>query len=149
MSERAVPLRRKKSHIATLLVLANYLLALTAGGSFHDHRGHHRSEETGRCASRPCDDVSVCGQTGSGVDVPRHAHQDSPCRHGNSDPNSFDSCGGECPVCRFLAQKPITALEFDQTCFTPLDQDLAPATPARCAGDVPSSYRVRAPPAVA
>jgi len=105
------------------------------------------SEEAGRCASRPCDDGSVCRQVGAGASLPCQTYQHSAWRHASGELGWLSSCG-DCPVCRFLAQKPLPALEVEEISFTPFDQDLAPATPVRCAGDLPASYRVRAPPTV-
>ena len=144
-----MPLRRKKRHILALLVLANYLLALTAGSSFHDHHGRHCDELSPDCVSSARAHLHACGHTNT---CSRASSCDADAalpQYGSRSTNSLDSHHVKCPVCEFLAQKPIPSVEVTESCVAPLCEALAPSTPSRCSGDVPSSYRVRAPPAVA
>jgi len=144
-----VPLRRKKRHILALLILVNYLLALTAGSSLHNHHGRHCDEVPVGCASSDHGPAHGCGQVLGCCDASS--------RHGDTTSPRWGSCqagwGGahhdRCPVCEFLAQKPIPASQIAETLATPLRDTLARSTPPRRGVGVASSYQVRAPPAVA
>lgn len=148
-SQRGVSLRGKRFHILTLLLAVNYLLALTAGPSLHNHGDRRCNDVTGGCVPPTCDHLHACGEASG------HSHA-SPCgdetaspQHGGRETRSLDSHNAECPVCQFLAQKPIPPTQVAETFATRLGERLAPSTRPGCAGEVPSSYRVRAPPGVA
>ena len=148
-NKSGVPLRRKKRHILALLILVNYLLALTAGSSLHNHHGRHCDEVAVGCASSDRGHVHACGQA--------EGCRDGSSCHGDTASPRWDSCRAgwrgahhdRCPVCEFLAQKPIPASQIAETFATPLRDTLARSTPPRRGVGVASSYQVRAPPAVA
>ncbi len=87
-------------HKLTILLAANYLLAVTVAALFHDH-GH------GECDHK------------------------------------------RCPVCKFLAQKPVTVEDVQEVTSTALDQELVSLVPVRPAIQVPLLWHSRAPPAIA
>jgi hypothetical protein len=54
-----------------------------------------------------------------------------------------------CPVCQFLAEKPIPTVPGEEVSAACLEQKLAPAGRLPGARQAPACYQVRGPPAVA
>jgi hypothetical protein len=110
---------------SVLLILANYLLAVTVGEGFHDH-GHHACVVDHRCAG---------GHGGS-----QAFESKNPPSQGSHNP---------CQVCRFLAQKPIPARTIETVDCAPLAEQVVAARSIRRAVPALSLRQIRAPPRVA
>lgn len=108
-----------------LLALSHYLLAVTVGEWFHDH-GHSAFSSHSACA----------GAHGG----PQAAGCEHPADWGKHD---------ACPICRFLAQKPIPARTIETVHSAPLADEVVAPQPIRPAVRVPSAQQIRAPPFVA
>lgn len=135
----------KRHRTAVILLLANYLLAVTVGAGLHVHgdRGCHR-------ADAGCPYPAARGPTES-----PHAHA-SPCdcaRAGHDDAATALGAdwrhAGECPVCRFLAQKPIPSDRVEHVACIGVVAELMPAVAIRAAVPVRSPHPIRGPPSVA
>jgi len=123
-------------------ILAAYLLAVTVGGWFHTHGHHGDGGPEGCCAS------AACGG------LPGHDEHDA-CAHGR-DAGRSEAPGGRipsrsdesdsCPVCHFLAQKPVPAEPIEPVASEEALEEVALAAPAPVFADVPSVHHSRAPP---
>ena len=105
--------------LATLLLLANYVLAVTAGALFHQH-GHQHVGEQG-----------AGNRLAPGWACSAENHDDE-----------------QCSICEFLAQKPIPAQQIEEAACAPLVEQRAAAAPIPLTFDVPSTRHIRAPPRV-
>ena len=107
------------------LSVANYLLAVTVGGWFHDH-----------------------GQSDGPTRHECSASHDG--RHASDDESSSASVEHDvCSICRFLAQKPIPTQSIETIDSAPLEEEVATARPIRRASLILSADQIRAPPRVA
>ena len=115
-----------------LLAVADYLLAVTVGGWFHDH-GHQGCLPQHDAAATHGDCAGAAGR--------QHAE----------DEGETSTCEARhpCQICRFLAQKPIPSITIGTVESAPLAEELAAARPVRHPASVPSSRQIRAPPRVA
>lgn len=135
----------KRYRTAVILALAHYVLALTVGASLHVHgdRGGHRG--VAGCAS-PAAGAPAGAQFASLFDGA------SPCdRHDEGAAASGAGWGhsGECPVCLFLAQKPVPSHHVEAVACMEVVADAVPATAARGSAPVGSPRPIRGPPSVA
>ncbi|HUT91746.1 MAG TPA: hypothetical protein VMY37_19760 [Thermoguttaceae bacterium] len=135
----------KRRSVATLAVLANYLLALTLGGALHVHGPRRCARTSGASASAPLPDRAGCPAG--------HASDRLGCR---SHPKAARTgslpgfCHFEkCPVCRFLAQKPVPDAPIEAVACAGPAWELAVAVPFRRAGRVASAHQIRGPPPAA
>ena len=134
----------KTTNFAALLVLANYLLALTWAGLFHEHSGpncpgqHTHSESPISHHSIDC--RHECDSAQNTCDHPHDGVEEKPLP-------SID--GESCPVCQFLGQKPIAPSGAVEETSSPLDEDPAPVRPVRPVAPAASTRHIRGPPAVA
>lgn len=138
-----------KRRFALVLVLANYVLALTVGERFHVHRA-------ARCGNHGAGSVCGAPHLSAGCDAGcehEHAaghlacgdHQDE--EHGSGPSRSYH--GEKCPVCQFLAQKPAPPQPVEAvTCMGPLPGQVT-AKPVRRVERALRSPLIRGPPAVA
>ncbi len=119
-------------NLAVFLVLANYFLAVTVGAWFHDHAGHAH-HQSGSCREHRLDQA--------------HSHHEQD----HSDKKSLPLSGkkGSCPVCRFMAQKPISVASAEEVTSAPLVEVIEWTEPIRRTSPVAFTYHSRAPPAVA
>ena len=135
-------------HAATFFALAAYLLAVTVGGWFHTHGGRGCGTPGSGCISPrpgglPGPSGFECGCT-CGHDRGR-VPPEAPGAEGPSEADQTDSC----PVCHFLAQKPVPSAHAEQTTSAPLNEEVEPAAPIRLAVGAPSFHHSRAPPRLA
>lgn len=135
----------KRRSVATVVVLANYLLALTLGGALHVHGPHRCARTSGEYPSAPRQDRAGCPAG--------HASDRLGCRsHHEADRTGSlpGFCHFEkCPVCRFLAQKPVPDAPIEAVAYAGPVWELAVAKPFRRAGRVASAHQIRGPPPVA
>ena len=142
----------KGRRTTTLLVLAGYLLMLTVGGWFHDHGGHRFGLRGHACSARHDHDSLGDHSADYRHHVARgHDHGRAPVQRDRSGEQNLPITGDgdQCPVCKFLAQKPIPPRDVRQVTCVPLEQECVRAKPVRRAEDIPSTHHSRAPPSVA
>ena len=135
----------KRRRIATFLVLAHYVLALTVGASFHVH-GHYR------CAAERAGSASGCSP--DAAELPGdHASGRAGCPAfqctATDGARLVCSPAKKCPVCQFLAQKPVPGQPVRPVEGSQPVEHWAPAKLIRLAGNSPSTHPIRGPPAVA
>ena len=128
-----------------LWILAAYLLVTAAAGLFHLH---------GPRRDRPAGWVAAC----TGHLFPCH-EQDARSRVSPDgaarcvrlhDDCTFSGAAEEgCPVCQFLAEKPVPAGRAEVAIGALLCREPACIAPVRQVQDVPSAYQGRGPPALA
>ena len=135
----------KRRSVATLAVLANYLLALTLGGALHVHGPRRCARTSGESPSAPRQDRAGCPAG--------HSSDRLGCRpHHKADRTASLAgfCHSEnCPVCRFLSQKPVPDAPIEAVAYAGPARELAVARPLRRAGRVASAHQIRGPPPVA
>lgn len=113
-------------HRATVfLVLGAYLLASTVSGSFHVHGSNH---STAGCSAVDC------------------AHGHAPENTAGEWESGDLSPAQVCPVCRFLAQRPIPADRVEAIVSVPLVEAWILPRAIPPAKALPSTHRSRAPP---
>jgi hypothetical protein len=117
----------KRNGPLSVLLAASYLLAVGVSALFHDHRDHGDHRDRCEC----CD---------------HHAHSDELPGRGYSAADSVD--GQDCPICQFLAEKPVPVVLLVAPEVGLLVQDVAAAAPPAIATDVFSAWHSRAPPAL-
>jgi len=105
--------------LATAMLVANYVLAVTAGALFHDHGHRHQGEEGAGHLLAPGWARSAEG-------------------HGD----------GRCSICEFLAQKPIPAHPIEEVACTAATEERPRVAPLLLTFDLPSTRHIRAPPRV-
>ena len=135
----------KRIRITAFLVLANYLLALTVGGSFHVHGDHQRARDSGHSAS-------VCSHDAAGLpggDSVSHAGYCAAAHTATEGARLVSSRSEKCPVCQFLTQKPVPGRVVQTVAFTELVDGWVPVHPVPLVDHVPSAHPIRGPPAVA
>ncbi len=134
----------KRLRIAAFLVLANYVLALTVGGSFHLHGDASCGRGNGRCfslsgkltaprADHPSDGAGCCAPHDPATEGTLVASR------------QFEKC----PVCQFLAQKPVPTRPVEAGACTELVDGWVPVRPVRPVDHLSSAHPIRGPPAVA
>jgi hypothetical protein len=135
----------ERRRIATSLVLAHYVLALTVGASFHFHGHYRRAADCAEAASGSSPDAAeLPGSHASGC-----AGCSAPQCTATDGARLVCSPGEECPVCQFLAQKPVPGQSVRPVeCPEPVEH-WVPAKLIRRAGNSPSTHPIRGPPAVA
>ena len=135
----------KRLKMAAFLVLANYVLALTVGAGFHVHA--HRPSAVDRA-----DFTSGCSH---GV-----AELPGGCESGRAVCCVVEGTAGEgaplvsfgsekCPVCQFLAQKPVPGQPVRPVECSERVEHWVPAKLIRPGGNSPSTHPIRGPPAMA
>jgi hypothetical protein len=128
----------------TLFVLSAYLLAVTVGGWFHTHGRCGDGSAAPACSST----LGAFSPDGGGCPYSHHRATDS-----SKTPDQRGSSGGHdpdtCPVCHFLAHKPIPAQAVVVATSAARFAEVAPAAPAPVFADVPSVHHSRAPPRAA
>ena len=129
----------------TLLVLAEYLLAVAVGGWAHDHG-------TPCCSVAGPDAACPAGPGGCGDASTHPLEALSFCSHlerkGEGCPPGSKEAA-KCPVCRFLANKSAPAGDVAISARAALGMNAGRVETVRSAGDVPWTHHSRAPPAVA
>jgi hypothetical protein len=133
------------SKTVRFLILAAYLLVTAGGGLFHLHGSRHLghgSRDTGDSRH-----LSSCDERTPPSCHSAHGRVLSGQVHRRDKPR----CGDEesCPVCQFLAQKPIPATRTELTTSALAVQETARIMPLRAARGVSTAFYGRAPPAVA
>lgn len=111
--------------VLTSLSVANYLLAVTVGGLFHDH-GQFSCPPDHACSDSHYGPHASDGETRTAWD-----------KH------------DVCSICRFLAQKPIPAHSIETIESAPLVEAVTTARPIRRPAVIFSTDQIRAPPCVA
>ncbi len=138
-----------KRRFALVLVLVNYVLALTVGERFHVYR-------PARCEDQGAGFVCGAPHLSAGCDAgcnhdratDRLARGDRGGEKHGSSPVRSDH-GEKCPVCQFLAQKPAPEQPIEaMTCMGPLPEQVA-AKPVRRVERALRTPLIRGPPAVA
>jgi hypothetical protein len=133
---------RVQAAVACCLV-ANYLLAITVGTSFHTHSGprctasadgcHHHCEPP---AGGTADDHPCC-PPGHGEDSAWTSANESSAGHG----------ADACPICEFLAQRPVASRPIPQVAYQLPRRESALLPVIWHVRRVSSTCRVRGPPA--
>jgi hypothetical protein len=134
-----------RMRIATFLVLANYVLALTVGGSLHLHGDHRCTADSPEC-------VSACSHEAAEPHGGCGSHRAGCCEPAGTateGAGAVSSASEKCPVCRFLAKKPAPARAVEAVACTQLVENRALVHPLRRADHTPSSHLIRGPPAAA
>lgn len=126
-----------------LLLLGGYSVAVTVGGAFHTHLGGGCcSEESG--AAQSCH-AHVCDA--------EHTHGTPNDRMGASHFPTLERFAvpldAHCPICSFLAQKPIPVVSQAVEDSTDLEQSLARVKAIPPSDDIPSTVFSRGPPSIA
>jgi hypothetical protein len=128
--------------IITLLLLGGYSLAVTVGGAFHTHIGSDcgttENKSSGHCHSHAC-------HAGHTHTTPSNSREqsESPTLERRALP--FDS---HCPICSFLAQKPIPVVTKACEHSVELRQPLVRVRAIPPSDDIPSTVFGRGPPSL-
>lgn len=126
-----------------LLLLGEYSLAVTVGGAFHTHLG-------GDCCSEKSGAAEGCHTHVCGAD---HTHAPPAERTGASHFPALETfdvpLDAHCPICSFLAQKPITVVSQTVVNSTDLEQPLVRVRAIPPSDDIPSTVFSRGPPSIA
>jgi hypothetical protein len=135
----------KRHRTAVILVLANYVLALTVGEALHVHGDGGCRRGVAGCAP-----ASAHGLTGWLVaplldGPPACAHHEAAITASGA--GWIHS--GICLVCQFLAQKPVPSHRVEAVACTGVVADVVPATAVRGAAPAGSPHPIRGPPSVA
>ncbi len=115
----------------TLLLIANYLLAVILAGLLHNHGGHG--------------DHSGCAGHCRGTHEGHGRHND----HDQHDDHAPLADNEDCPACHFLAAKPMPVLLVIEVHDEAMTREPAVVVPARAIPAVPSTKQIRAPPSIA
>jgi hypothetical protein len=135
----------KRRRIAAFLVLANYVLALTVGGVFHVHDDHRCAAAGAPCAS-PCPHEAPAPHGCCGSPRADRCEPEGTATEGTA---SLSRGSEKCPVCQFLAQKPVPVRPVEAVACAELLDNWAPVHPLPRADHTSSTHLIRGPPAVA
>ena len=125
-----------KNRKLSVLVAAGYVFVVTTASLFHHHAG---------CDGEHCGSHSVARDG-----APTCCHGEHEGEHSapvSSVPRPGDN--ENCPICHFMAQKPVPADVVAPATSSMLVELMATVAPACPTGDVFTAWRSRAPPVVA
>ena len=139
----------QRGRIPVVLVLANYVLALTVGELFHVHAPPPSARTSGTgCADRPRDSAGCPADPSGGQPLCRSlCHVLQIGEREGSLPRFYHP--GKCPVCQFLAQKPAPDQPIESVVCAGATCDLVVIEPVRRAVPVPRTHSIRGPPSLA
>jgi hypothetical protein len=130
-----IRLRRK---IAVTLLLGWYLAVVSASGAFHTHAGDPCCAP--RATATDCCHESTCHADEA---VPTKDSEDTLAK------SRIVLVDPDCPVCSFLAQKPIAGTVVENQTVTDLNRPLLRVRAIPPIDETPATIFLRGPPAVA
>jgi hypothetical protein len=133
---------RIQTAVACCLV-ANYLLAITVGTSFHTHSGLRSAASADGCHHH-CE-PPVGGTAGDHQCCPPGHDEDSAWTRASE--SSAGHGADACPICEFLAQRPVTSRPISLVACQLLRRESALLPVIWHVRRVSSTCRVRGPPA--
>jgi hypothetical protein len=129
---------------AAILVLANYVLALTVGEGLHVHGPYRRAAQREHSASGPSHPLGLCQEGSSDASRCRARHRGE--RTGTL---AGHCCSETCPVCQFLAQKPAPDRSIEAVAWTGAAWESVVPKPVRRVDRVAAAHPIRGPPSFA
>ena len=142
-------MRGSKRSLAAILVLANYLLVLTVGPRYHQHSWHHDGQQAYRFDESEAPPLCACSKELTHRDGMHSEPVFCFTRDGVVEDSHQNDCqAGRCPVCQFLAQKPVPSRVVEQSGSGLLIETLAAVRPISAVAEIASTHCIRGPPRV-